>query len=630
MRALIVEDENTQALLLSEMLSQAQPPFDCSIARDLGAARIAAAQDRFDAVLLDLNLPDSQGLDTLSALRQVTNLPVVVFTGESGLGEDAIAHGADDYLVKGEAAPRAVARALAHAIVRRRLRSAERTISDQLVLLDSARDAIILCSADGAIRYWSAGAAQIYGWSAAEVEGRDVLELLSNASSTLDYVRSLTLERGEWRGEIRHVTRNQEELIVDSRWSVVERGEESSPLILILNTDITTQKRLEAQLFRSQRLETLGTLAGGIAHDLNNILMPIALSTSLLRRKVRDAELDPVLTRIDTSTRRAAELIGQLLTFAKGQPGNCSLVDPTGVIQEIELVARQTFPTDVHVVSAMSCPLWPVQCNPIQLHQVLLNLIVNARDAMPDGGTIVVGSENAEVDETFAAMSPDARPGSYVRFRVEDTGTGIPERIRAAIFDPFYTTKDAKGTGLGLTITRSIVQNHHGFITLESDVGRGTTFSVYIPAAPNANLELSERASAPVVEGRGELLLVIDDEESIREITRATLEANGYRVLVASDGAEGLSLFAREQSSIAVVILDVVMPVMDGAMTMRAIRWLSRDLPVIVMTGRGGPAGDDELLESATALLPKPFTADRLLIAVQTALGGTSAEAASQ
>ena len=619
MRILVVEDDEGQAKLLSSVLSASQPEFQSTVATCLKEACSELEHRRFDAVLLDLNLPDSRELATLDAVRACSPIPLVVFTGAADLGDQAIARGADDYLVKGEANPRAVRRALSHAIQRRRLHAAEETIDQQLILLDSARDAILVCTLDGRIRFWNAGATRLYGWTAPEAIGRDVFDLLTSGGTALDYIRKQTAEKGEWSGELRQVSRGGREITVESRWSRVTRSGAPESSLLIINTDVTERKRLEAELLRAQRFESLGTLAGALAHDLSDILLPITLGTNILRQKLSDPDLLPTIETVHSSAQRASELMGQLMVLGKGRAVERKLIDPAAIVADVERVVRQTLPPGVGVDAAIADDLWPVWCDRAQVQQVLLTLLLSVREAVGAHGTIVVGCQNVEIDETFAAMFADAKPGTYSMFRVENRGAGLPEELRARIFDSFYTAGPIEsGRALDLATASSIVRNHGGFIRVESEHERGTLFYVYLPAAANISA-IDETGPSLVRPGRGDLVLVIDDDESVREITRAALQANGFHVLSAGDGAEGVAVFAREQAAVRAVIVDVAMPVMDGLATVRAIRWLDPQARIVVMSGLATPP-NGELGALATDVLLKPFTADQLLLAVQNAL----------
>lgn len=379
--------------------------------------------------------------------------------------------------------------------------------------------------------------------------------------------------------------------------------------------DITERKQLEGAALRTQRMESLGTLAGGIAHDLNNALAPILMSIAVLREDETDAGKREMLDTIDTSAQRGADMVRQVLSFARGVEGRRLAVPIDQVIRDVERIANDTFFKTIRVQVTLAPDLAPILGDPTQLHQVLLNLCVNARDAMPDGGTLTISAHPVEVDALFSGMQEDARPGSYVMIAVSDTGTGIPSTVVDRIFEPFFTTKAlGQGTGLGLSTSLAIVRSHGGFIRVQSAEGRGTSFQVYLPARERTDNEPRGAATRPVPRGNGELILIIDDEASVREVTRRTLETFGYRVIVAADGSAGAAAYAANQSDIAVVITDMMMPGLDGAATMAALRHINPKVPLIAASGLAEEARVAGALEAgASVVLQKPFTAEVLL-----------------
>jgi len=380
-------------------------------------------------------------------------------------------------------------------------------------------------------------------------------------------------------------------------------------------TDITEKKELEEQFLRAQRLESVGTLASGIAHDLNNVLAPITMSIAMLRGKMADASGLRWLNTIDASAERAAGIVRQVLSFGRGMAGERVPIQPRHIVNEIVKIARETFPRSLAITAAVPKDLWTINADPTQLHQVLLNLAVNARDAMEEGGTLSIAAENVVLDEHYARLHIDAKPGRYVVLAVTDTGTGIPREILDKIFDPFFTTKPpGKGTGLGLSTVQSIVRGHGGFMNVYTEEGRGTAFRVYLPVIDAEGAPAARAAHRTLPAGRGETILVVDDEPSIREITRGMLESNGYCALTASEGAEAVALFRLRSGEIAAVITDLMMPVMDGAATIRALRAIDPAVRIIASSG----FGTESTVTGAAAIgaaffLKKPYSSGTLL-----------------
>jgi two-component system, cell cycle sensor histidine kinase and response regulator CckA len=389
--------------------------------------------------------------------------------------------------------------------------------------------------------------------------------------------------------------------------------------------DITEKKQLEAQFLRAQRLESIGTLASGIAHDLNNILTPVLATAQLLPRKL--APLDPtsqkLLELLEGSAKRGRDLVQQVLSFARGQDKQRHILQVGYLLFEMGKIARQTFPKSIHVETQVPTDLWLLYADTTQLHQVLMNLCVNARDAMPDGGTLTIAAENCAIDETFAHMHLDARVGAYIKITIADTGIGIPPVMLDRIFDPFFTTKaQGQGTGLGLSTVRTIVKNHGGFLVIETALGQGTSFRVYLPALlPDEDTNqhfFPETALSTPFNGNGELILVVDDESAIRQTIEVVLETHGFRVLVAQDGIDALALYAQHQSEIDLVLMDVMMPTMDGFKLIEMLTQFMPPVPIIAMSGVASHQNSVLSHSQVQAFVLKPFTADALLTAIGT------------
>jgi two-component system cell cycle sensor histidine kinase/response regulator CckA len=495
----------------------------------------------------------------------------------------------------------------------------EEQLREQAALLDHAQDAIIVRDLEGRVLYWNKSAERISGWSANEALGKDICELLykDNLSHYGAAMGALT-EKGEWVGELRQRTKDGGEIIAECHWTLVP-GDTGNPVsVFAINTDITEKKKLEAQFLRAQRMESVGTLASGIAHNLGNLLSPILLSVQLLKRKFTDEESQHMLAILQINAERAGEMIRQVLEFARGIQGERIELQPTHVMKEVASILESTLPKSIDVGVSISEDLLPVVGDANQLHQVLMNLCINARDAMPDGGSLTIGGENTYIDENYARMQLEAKPGQYVVISVADTGVGIPADVLGRIFEPFFTTKElGKGTGLGLPSIRAIVKGHDGFINVYSEVGKGTEFRIYIPAATTPEAKSVDGGQPAVPVGHGELILVVDDELPILEVARKTLEENGYKVLIASDGAEGLAQYAEHRKEVDAVLIDMVMPYLDGAATIRALRKLNPDVKIIASSGL---AANDKLFEDADVgvrtFLSKPYSAEKLLRAL--------------
>ena len=380
--------------------------------------------------------------------------------------------------------------------------------------------------------------------------------------------------------------------------------------------DITERKNMEAQFLRAQRLESIGTLAGGIAHDLNNVLSPIMIASDMLEMDIQDPAARDTLKIIKNSSQRAADLVKQVLSFSRGVEGQRQAVDTVQVVRELDKLVHDTFPKNINTEIRAAADVWPVLADPTQVHQVLLNLYVNARDAMPNGGSISAALENQVLDEAAASHYPGAKPGHYVVIRVTDTGTGMPPDVISRIFDPFFTTKEVgKGTGLGLSTSLGIVKGYGGFMSVYSEPGRGSTFKVYLPASLDETKKReAEKELEKLPRGEGELILVVDDEDAVRNTVRHTLERFGYRARTAANGAEAVSLYATLMQEVAVVVTDMSMPVMDGPATVVALRALN---PQVVVVGSSGLDAKSQIADSTGAgvqyFISKPYSTENML-----------------
>lgn len=498
---------------------------------------------------------------------------------------------------------------------------AEEKIIEQAALLDEAQDAIIVSDLKGRILFWSKGAERIYDRAVEDVMGKSVDELLHHAAATSQAALKETLKTGRWIGEMREQEKSGGELVVQSRWTLLRDGQGNPKSIMVINTDVTEHKQMEEQFLRSQRLESLGVLVSGIAHDLNNTLAPIIIGIQMLRLEPqRDPEMESLLVTMEISAKRSADMLKQMLTFARGGEIQKTLIQPADLVKEMSGIVSDTFSKFIECRVQAGPGLHPIAGIPTQLHQVLMNLCVNARDAMPKGGTLTLNAENVKLTATEAARHAGAKAGNYVCFSVADTGTGIPPEQLGKIFQPFFTTKaPGKGTGLGLSASSNIIKNHDGFMTVDSRPGHGTEFKVYLPAAGKTAVEPPvEKALLPA--GAGERILVIDDEAAILAIMRAALENYGYTVLTAASGPEAIAQMGSHADTINLVITDLNMPFMDGEATITTLRKISDKFKTIIVSGSELAAITANRQIKADAYVIKPFTNEALINTVHQAL----------
>jgi len=481
-----------------------------------------------------------------------------------------------------------------------------------------------MLDADGTIRYVSPSIERVLGYKAEEVLGTNAFHLAHR--DDLPRVRELFETRmnlPNTAGRLVEVRARHK----DDSWrhaEVVGRSltdESGLPYMVMSLRDITEKKELELQFLRAQRVESIGTLAGGIAHDLNNILTPISMSIPILRQEINSPSALALLESLEESARRGANMVQQILTFSRGIKIEKEPVQTRNILKEFGRTVTEIFPKSITFKLHTASDLWPVRGNVTELQQALMNLCINARDAMPKGGTLTVTGENINLSKLDAALIPNAKPGSYVVWVVADTGEGIPPEHMGRIFDPFFSTKPAgKGTGLGLSTTVGIIRGHDGCIQVQSKVGKGTAFKIYLPAT-------TERVAAKPIpltrplRGNGQTILVVDDEDAIRRVTEKVLTMHNYRVLSARNGAEAVEIFANNKDAVQLILLDVMMPVMDSQGAVNRLRAVHPGVKIIASSSFTSTSAE----EAAAALkvdgiLTKPFAAMALLESVRSAL----------
>ena len=549
----------------------------------------ALARATTDLILADYNLPAFDGLAALGLAREAA--PEVPFIFVSGLiGEEvaleSLKTGATDYVFKHhlERLAPAVRRALQEASGRAERRRGELALRESEATLRSFFDTApfmmgIVELLDDDVRHISDNitTARFYGTTSEAMRGRSASELGASRKTI-----------NEWIEHFREARRTgapvqfEYSFTADKnvRWlsltvSELPATDPGRPRFWYVAEDTTARRRLEQQFLRAQRMESIGRLASGIAHDLNNVLAPIIMSLKLLRPRLEDSKDQELLDNLESSARRGADIVRQVLTFARGAEGARNPIHLPRLIRDLEKMARDTFPRSIQIEAKVPNDLWNVVGDATQIYQVLMNLCVNARDAMPQGGLLRLTAENTIVNEGALRLHPVAQPGPYVTLAVLDTGSGIPPETLDKIFDPFFTTKDVgHGTGLGLSTVMSIVKGHHGFLTVSSEPGQGTEMKVLLPADKTTVCPSLAPVNTCAPRGHGELILVVDDDSTIRLITKAALEDHGYRVITATDGADAVAIYSRQRAEIKVVITDMMMPVMDGPATIAALKQL--------------------------------------------------------
>jgi PAS domain S-box-containing protein len=505
--------------------------------------------------------------------------------------------------------------------------------TDQLELLRAALQAAptgwVVTDAQGLIEWVNPGFTKLTGYPLEEAVGRPPSLLKSGKHPPAFYANLWqTVRRGEiWEGEL--CNRRKDGSLYYERMTIAPVRDAAGAIAhyVAMKEDITGQHDLEQQLNRSQRLESIGLIASGIAHDLNNMLAPIMLSVGMIGTRHKDRETRELLDMMQAAAQRGASVVQQVLTFARGVDGERTELDVRPLLKELAQLARETFPREIRVV--VDVPAKPLLAvgDVTQLHQVLLNLAVNARDAMPDGGVLRLRAEGVTLDESAARLAPGGKAGDYVKLRVADTGSGIPPEIVERIFEPFFTTKPrGKGTGLGLSTVYGIVRSHGGFVTVTSQVGEGTEFSVLLPRSAVASAPAIPPAAAPAaIAGNGRAVLIVDDEDGVRYATGEVLKRHGFVVEKCSDGFEALRRLRGNPEQFSVAIVDLMMPGMSGYKLIPEMRRLAPDLAIIVASGMTGDSAAGETRAALTAcgvrvLLDKPFAEAALLAALESEL----------
>jgi PAS domain S-box-containing protein len=526
--------------------------------------------------------------------------------------------------------------------VRDRENNLRRLTLFQRTLLDNVAYGIASTTPDGIVSSFNPAAERLLGYTADDVVGKRTPLSWHDPEEVQKRARQLSVELGETiaPGFATFTSLARRGLPDEYEWVFIRKDGTRVPVLLSVTAlrddhgqvtgfvglinDLTERKQMERQYLHSQRMEVVGTLASGVAHDLNNILSPILMACDLLREKLDAAEDLETLAMIEGGAQRGASIIRQLLLFGRGVEGERAQINPTHLLKEMVKIMRETFPRSIVVVDASPIDLWTVQADATQLHQVLMNLCVNARDAMPEGGTLTAGAKNVSLGEDATRIDPRAKPGPYVEISVADTGQGIAPEVFNRIFDPFFTTKAlGKGSGLGLSTLLAIVKSHDGFVQVDTKLGKGSIFRVFLPATTDASILSQASSTRFQTDGIGELILIVDDEAAIRATLRRLLERHHYRVLLASNGQEAFDLFRLHRDEIRLVITDLMMPVMDGIELVRSLKALAPDIKVVAASGLDVEANRALLLAlGVTDLLVKPLGAETLLNAVRKQLLG--------
>lgn len=664
-RLLLVEDNPDDAELILEFLEDLpglRVQADTAARQSRALELLAATQ--YDVMLLDLSLPDAFGLDALARFRrEFPGLPIVILTGLSDEETAAAAarSGAHAYLVKGRVDQELLGRMIRYAIERARSQNALREDRDQLeeqvqqrtralmakneelqreaaqrvaaeaqtrllaAAAQSAADAILITGVDGAIEYVNPAFEAMTGYAAAEVLGQNPRVLKSGQHDGAFYRRVFeTVASGQsWHGQF--VNRRKDGTLITCETSISRVCDPDGAVrnYISVSRDVTEEIRLRERLNRSQRLEAVGQLAGGIAHDFNNILQAILGYAVLnLDELPEDSSARRHNREICVAVQRASELTQQLLAFSRKQVLKREPHDLNEIVRSTTSMLRRVVRENILLDIIPGHHVGTVEADLGQMQQVLMNLCVNARDAMPEGGTIVIETENVTVEPAYAQLNPWARAGHFVLLTVSDTGCGMRTEVLDKIFEPFFTTKEeGSGTGLGLATVYGIVKQHDGLIHCYSEEGKGTSFKIYLPMSSRRVVESTVKINGPA-RGGSEHVLVVEDDAAIRMLVERVLRRAGYSVFLAGDGVEALEYFLGAER-VDLIVSDVIMPNMGGVELFERLRQHPRRPPFLLASGYSARVIRPELLnEPGLALIAKPYSPNDFLRQVRELLDG--------
>ena len=621
-RILLVEDNPGDARLFLELVRETGAGrLKLEHVERLDAALEKLSREQFDIVLLDLSLPDEQGLETLIRTHaHAPKVPIVVLTGldDEALAVKAVRAGAQDYLVKGNVDGDLLVRSVRYASERgRALEALERREEHYRSLIENSLDLVSILNSDGTIRYVSPSHERILGYPLEDLVGQNALEYVH--PDDLAEVRA-SFTRAEGAASIQCRFRHK-----DGSWRVLESfGRNLSHLsgvggIVVNSRDITERKRLEEQLHHSQRLEAIGRLAGGVAHDFNNLLMVINGYSRMVLDTIQTN--DPVrgdVEQVLKAAERATDLTRQLLAFSRRQVVRPALLNLNILVQDMDRMLRRVMGEDIELITSLASGLQTVRADPGQIEQVVLNIAVNARDAMPNGGRLTLGTENVHVSEESQRTHLTPRSGDYVVLSMADTGAGMDAQVLSRMFEPFFTTKE-KGTGLGLSTSYGIIKQNGGDIWVDSKPQCGTTFRIYLPVAQEAVDERPAFEESPVLRG-SETILLVEDEEGVRRVVETMLQRYGYSVLSSPSSADAITLAEGHPGEIHLLITDMVMPGLSGPRMAEHLVARRPRMRVLYVSGYGDPVEP----ESSGRFLQKPFSTEQLAVKIREVLQETA------
>ena len=644
LRLLVVDDAIEHAEMVVEFIrsGDAWPNAAMKTAASYEQALAAFEAERFDVAFFDYSLGARDGLSLLREIRQRgVFTPVIVLTGRGAeeVAVEAMKAGAADYLSKANLSIEALERAIRHALAlhaeelhRLEAEAAVRASEERFrALVENSSDALLLMDAEGRVTYLTPSSERHLGWKREQMIGRSIFDYVH--PDDREHVGQRMADALEH--PLRAITQEIRFQHSDGDWRIMEgigvnRLKDPSVGAIVLNArDVTERRKLEEQLRQSQKMEAVGQLAGGVAHDFNNLLTAILGYCSLMLDEVpQEDPLRQDLMEIQAAGERAAALTRQLLAFSRRQMLQPQVVDINTLIKQLEKLLRRLISEDVELVASLADDLQPVRVDPASIEQILVNLAVNARDAMPVGGHLTIETSNVEIDDAYTLTHVSMQPGPYVMLAVGDTGRGMDAATAARVFEPFFTTKEqGRGSGLGLATVYGIVKQSGGYIWVYSEVGHGTVFKVYLPPARTRALPRPNDARPRESAHGWETVLLVEDEDAVRALAREVLRRHGYIVLEARHGVDALRVAERHPDTIHLMVTDVVMPHMSGREVAERLNTVRPHMKVLFISGYTDHALMNRELAPGSAFLQKPFTPEVFARKVRHVLDSTASPA---
>ncbi|MBN8707292.1 MAG: response regulator [Bacteroidetes bacterium] len=631
-KILHVEDDPNDAMLIETVIREGFPNADITVVTSEHDFAAEIEKKDYQLILADYHIAGFSGEEALEiAVVKAWAVPFIFVSGtiHEEHAIEFLKTGAWDYVFKDNLKRLipAISRALADAQKNLETKIQKEKIREMASLVDHSPDSVIIINPAGIIKFANKQAHSVFGhFNGNNLVGRTVWNVLGSehighVSEAFNRVRTL----GNWRGDFIIEKNDKSSIHLTCNWTLYEDNQDSGPDIMAIFSDITDQKKMEEKYIRVQRMETIGSISSGLVHDLNNLLSPVLVSMALLKRKVKgDGVALGFISIAEKNITESGNLVKKLMDFLRGELTSCSPLQLEPVVKDVVELMKQTFPKSIKLNIISPDSVLEVLVDPIQVHQVLLNLGINARDAILESGSITFQISNSTKSEKELSAA-GLEPGCYVEISVTDTGSGIDEKTMKNLFTPFFTTKgEGKGTGLGLVTIQTIMKRHHGAITVHSIPGKGTTFTVYFPCVKSAVQEKpasnTQQVSIKTDQGK-QTILIVDDEPSMIAVSTLFLEENGFNVLSFTDGNEAGQYLTNNHPAISLAVLDVFMPVINGWETAKILESFYPGLPILFVTGETNEKQLQTVLpDSVSVSIFKPFSPETFINAIEARL----------